>query len=122
MIRAIAFGAVIFVVAQPCYADDSAGSKGHRLPTSRVPLDTHPIPAEFDLSRVDNAGRWQGGDVPEELDTDAPRGMETRDMVWNPPSFEMAIIDGGPVLAVGAMGTKRKGMPKLAHVGIDWNF
>ena len=122
MIRAITFGAVAFVVAQPCAAGDPAGDDLAHALGARIPLDTHPIPAEFDLSRVDDAGRWQDDGMPEHPDPDAPRGMETRDIVWDPPSFEMAITDGGPVLAVGALGTKRKGMPKLAHVGIDWNF
>ena len=122
MIRAITFGAVAFIVAQPCSAGDR-GSVSEQVPAARpVPLDTHPIPDEFDLSRVSDGANWDGDEAPTKLDPDAPRGMETRDIVWNPPSFEMAIVDGGPVLAVGAMGTKRKGTPKLAHVAIDWTF
>ena len=118
MIRAITFGAVAFIVAQPC----SAGDGDKRSSAHRVPLETHPIPAEFDLSRIDDATPWREEGDSAKLGPDAPRGMETRDIVWNPPSFEVAIVEGGPVLAVGAMGTKRKGMPKLAHVGIGWIF
>jgi hypothetical protein len=49
-----------------------------------------------------------------------PRNLDTRDL--NAPEAEWKIVDGGPALLVGAMGGRRSGMPKLAHVALDWSF
>lgn len=54
------------------------------------------------------------------LDPVRPRNLNLRDS--NAPEAEWQIADGGPVFLVGAMGGRRSGMPKLAHVAVDWSF
>lgn len=49
-----------------------------------------------------------------------PRNLDTRDL--NAPEAEWRLAEGGPALSVGAMGGQRSGMPKLAHVALDWSF
>lgn len=49
-----------------------------------------------------------------------PRNLNLRDS--NAPEAQWQIAEGGPMLVVGAMGGRRSGMPKLAHVAVDWTF
>ncbi len=49
-----------------------------------------------------------------------PRNLDTRDS--NAPEAELRFAADGPVIAVGAMGGRRSGRPKLAHVALDWSF
>ena len=52
----------------------------------------------------------------------APRNLDTRDFAVDAPEIEMPLSENGPRLLVGAMGGKHKGMPKLAHIALGWNF
>lgn len=38
------------------------------------------------------------------------------------PHWTYSPVDGGPTVELGALGGGGKGRPKLAHVGVDWNF
>ena len=51
-----------------------------------------------------------------------PRNLDTRDFAVDAPEAEWRVAEGGPVLVVGAMGGRRSGRPKLAHVALDWSF
>lgn len=111
---AIALSALACLLAQPALAK----AKGKAKP--RV-LSVQPLPADFDLTRLSSENSVDA-EVALPSDPRVPRGVDPRFKAWTPPSYELALGEGGPVLAVGAMGTRRKGMPKLAHVGIDWDF
>jgi hypothetical protein len=37
-------------------------------------------------------------------------------------SWTYRLVEGGPVLELGALGGGRKGTPKLAHVRVNWRF
>ena len=51
-----------------------------------------------------------------------PRNLDIRASAFDAPEAEWRVADGGPVVMVGAMGGRRSGMPKLAHVALDWSF
>lgn len=75
--------------------------------------------SDFDLPpRTENAPGDQDGP----LTPDPPRNLDTRDFAVDAPEAEWRVGEGGPVLVVGAMGGRRSGMPRLAHVALDWSF
>jgi hypothetical protein len=41
---------------------------------------------------------------------------------WTPPSKTWGIGNDGPVLQIGALGTRDKRIPDLAHISLDWDF
>ncbi len=51
-----------------------------------------------------------------------PRNLDSRDFAVDAPEAELRLAVDGPVLAIGAMGGRRSGRPKLAHVALDWSF
>lgn len=51
-----------------------------------------------------------------------PHNLDTRDFAVDAPEAELRLAVDGPVIAIGAMGGKRSGRPKLAHVALDWSF
>lgn len=74
--------------------------------------------SDFDLSSA--VVLRQPVDAPPPLAPVKPRNLDTRDS--SAPEAEWQFAEGGPVVVVGAMGGRRSGMPKLAHVGLDWSF
>ncbi len=74
--------------------------------------------SDFDLTPP--AAQTQHEERPMQLVPERPRNLDTRD--FNAPEAEWKVADGGPLLMVGAMGGRRSGMPKLAHVALDWSF
>lgn len=76
-------------------------------------------PSDFDLS-PGAAGPSRGDAAP--LVPERPRNLDTRDFAVDAPEAEWQVAVDGPVLAVGAMGGRRSGRPKLAHVALDWSF
>ncbi|WP_275227125.1 hypothetical protein [Novosphingobium album (ex Liu et al. 2023)] len=38
------------------------------------------------------------------------------------PHWSFQPLDDGPQIEMGALGGGRKGMPKIAHVGLNWDF
>lgn len=89
-------------------------------------LATPPIPPQaavandFDLSR--RAERTLTRQIAAPLVPLPPRNLDTRDVAVDAPEAEWRVGESGPVLVVGAMGGRRSGMPKLAHVALDWSF
>lgn len=76
--------------------------------------------SDFDLSPGSVRG-W----IPEPLGPlvpARPRHLDTRVIALDAPEAEWRVANGGPVVVVGAMGGRRSGMPKLAHVALDWAF
>lgn len=57
-------------------------------------------------------------DIP--LDPVIPRNLDTRGS--NAPEAEWRVAHDGPVFSIGAMGGRRAGRPKLAHVAMGWSF
>lgn len=76
--------------------------------------------SDFDLSA--EIQQFAPPQEPEPLVPEQPRNLDTRDFAIDAPEAEWRVAEGGPVLVVGAMGGRRAGMPKLAHVGLDWSF
>lgn len=74
------------------------------------------LEAEFDLARS-APGQYAAPPVPI-----APRNLDTRDFAVDAPEIEFALVDNGPVIRVGAMGGRHKGVPKIAHVALGWQF
>ena len=76
------------------------------------------LPDDFNLVRPGGIGAERALPPAPEI----PRGTDTRAIAWNPPALEVPLNRSGAVLSVGAMGRRHKGMPRLAHVGIEWDF
>lgn len=51
-----------------------------------------------------------------------PAHPEPRRVTFRMPELNVPLSDNGPRLLLGAFGGRGAGMPKLAHVGIGWNF
>ena len=79
-----------------------------------------PVASDFDLPR--SSARSISREQAAPTAPVAPRNMDLRDFAIDMPEFEFSLADKGPVILVGAMGGRHSGMPKLAHVGLDWNF
>lgn len=58
--------------------------------------------------------------VPAPLAPVPPRNLDLRNL--DAPEAEWRVAEDGPLLIIGAMGGRRAGMPKLAHVALDWSF
>lgn len=41
---------------------------------------------------------------------------------WTPPAKSWGSAGAGPVLEIGALGSKRKRGPDVAHISLDWDF
>lgn len=76
--------------------------------------------SDFDLSPPTEPGVTRQNAVA--LVPMRPRNLDTRDFAMDAPEAEWRVGEGGPVFVVGAMGGRRSGMPKLAHVALDWSF
>ena len=79
-----------------------------------------PVAADFDLARASQQTISR-----EEASPQAPaipRNMDMRDFAVDLPEIEVKVADKGPVLLMGAMGGRHKGMPALAHVALGWSF
>ncbi|HEU4819589.1 MAG TPA: hypothetical protein VFS87_00325 [Qipengyuania sp.] len=76
-------------------------------------------PSDFDLSP---ASATPSSSHAAPLVPEPPRNLDTRDFALDAPEAEWQVAPDGPVLAVGAMGGRRSGRPKLAHVALDWSF
>lgn len=119
MKRAIAWSVLAFLISQPALAREPA--KRVAQPASGT-LTTQAIPGDFDLAAIDGGSHWEAQRHSAPLDPEMPRGMDTREFAWDPPGFELQFYQDGPVFAGGALGSELKGMPKLAHVALDWDF
>jgi hypothetical protein len=75
------------------------------------------VPSDFDLSDH-GAKEHSGTRFRLASDDDGPRFTRGP----SGPYWSYSPISGGPKLEAGALGAGRKGAPKLAHVGVDWNF
>ena len=84
-----------------------------------------PAPATFELAALHK------GNSPAELraaESDPvvargwERGFTPEKFKYTPPLVSLGGHNGGPVLAAGALGARRKGVPKLAHVAFTWDF
>jgi hypothetical protein len=99
MMLALAFGTAL--AAQPAeHARTIEPSDFHLSPASAIPSPSDAAPV-----------------APE-----PPRNLDTRNFAVDAPEAEWQVAPHGPVLAVGAMGGRRSGRPKLAHVALDWSF
>ncbi len=115
MRTAFALAATACFAAQPVLA----GERKAKARTDAVDaMANDRLPDDFDLAQIDSVSAEQATPT----DPALPRGTDTRTFAWDPPAFEVELNQSGAVLAFGAMGTRHKGMPKLAHVGIDWDF
>lgn len=83
-------------------------------------LSSRPVaPNGFDLPPAsETSPRDQAAPVVPER----PRNLDTRDFAIDAPEAEWQVATDGPVIAIGAMGGRRSGRPKLAHVALDWSF
>lgn len=41
---------------------------------------------------------------------------------WTPPRKTWGSAERGPIIQIGALGTKDKRIPDLAHLSFDWDF
>lgn len=41
---------------------------------------------------------------------------------WTPPSRQWGDAQNGPVVELGALGSRRKGLPDVVHLSLDWDF
>lgn len=87
----------------------------HTASARTVPENIEPLTSEFDLSRHPRSDEGAEHRVrPDE------GGRYPKDKLG--PHFTYNPVRGGPTLEFGALGAGRKGMPRLAHVGVDWRF
>lgn len=91
-----------------------AASAAFAQPTDGSPLA---LQSDFDLARH---GQDRDGDKRFRIrNMDGARGFRTGP---SGPQWSYSPVDGGPTVELAALGAGRKGAPKLAHVGVDWNF
>lgn len=114
MREAFAIAALCAVCATPASAGSGPPERLSSQPSPRIIL------SDFDLTNV--GGRRLPREKAAPGNLQAPRGMDLHTSDWVPPAIEFTLAENGPVFAAGAMGSRRKGVPKLAHVAIDWNF
>lgn len=108
--------AVAMAVAQPALADKPDNAAGDR------PVALEPLPADFDLAEMpDNGASRVDRRTVAPRAPQAPPGIDLREISWDPPGGEVE-FENGAVLLVGALGAERKGLPKLAHIALDWDF
>ena len=91
---------------------------GAALAVQPVQASSPVAASDFDLSSA--VVPRQSPDAPAPLAPVKPRNLDTHDSAA--PEAEWQLAEGGPVVMVGAMGGRRSGMPKLAHVALDWSF
>jgi hypothetical protein len=44
------------------------------------------------------------------------------DEPWTPPRKTWGSAESGPVFQIGALGSKDKRIPDIAHISLDWDF
>lgn len=45
-----------------------------------------------------------------------------RGVDWTPPARQWGDAANGPVVEIGALGSRRKGLPDVVHLSLDWDF
>lgn len=90
---------------------------------NRASASPQPMSVAFDLGSVRSGGHRHIPKRPKrETARPALKPVAGDAGGFRAPSIEMNVGEKGPVLAAGAFGSKRKGVPKLAHVVFDWDF
>lgn len=85
-----------------------------------APANAGPVAAPFDLAEMDRRTVTRERAVPGE--PAVPRGTDLRAVAIDAPEVEVALLDHGPTLRLGALGGRSGGVPKLAHIAIGWRF
>lgn len=97
-------------------------------PTLAKPLPTPavaPVPAAFELATLRKPGLaadQRDTRADPLLDPEWEHGFKPQRFKYTPLLVSMGGRNGGPMLAAGALGARRKGVPKLAHVAFSWEF
>lgn len=87
-----------------------------------VSVPNTPMASDFDLSKSAMPAKSRERTRTEIASEDPamPASMRVADL--EAPEVELSFADNGPAVLVGAFGGRRSGMPRLAHVGLDWTF
>lgn len=102
------------------------------LAVAGTPAAAHPRKGEaarpvladhrFDLAEARAAQLREDEALALPADTTPPRGAQLSRRDYTPPAVAFEVAANGPVLRAGALGSRQRGMPKLAHVAVDWTF
>ena len=87
-----------------------------------LPVEAAPTPLAVVADSFELPPASQQIPAPSLLAPRQPRNLDVRTTAVDAPEAEWQLAYRGPVLVVGAMGGRRSGMPKLAHVALDWSF
>jgi hypothetical protein len=97
---------------------------GVSVPALAEPSGTEIVRVPYDLAAVTlSQPRIDAQRQPlERLDKPREDPAEMQGPGWTPPRKAWGRADKGPVLQVGALGSKDKRIPGLAHIAFDWDF
>ncbi|MXP28603.1 hypothetical protein GRI58_07185 [Porphyrobacter algicida] len=89
--------------------------------TSQVEAKHKTSKDAFDLARIKQvvARARQSDRMP---NPQLPQGTDIRLVAFQAPEIDLRLVDGGPVMTMGALGSRYKNMPSLVHVGMAWDF
>ena len=75
----------------------------------------------FDLAGLRQAAR-RARQVDRMPNLQLPAGTDLRLVAFQAPEIDVPLGQGGPVMTMGALGSRYKNMPSLLHVGMAWDF
>lgn len=95
-----------------------------------VPLPAPPVPAaaltahDFDLADLASGRAARSLPASRNYRFAAPPHDPAAlgDTGWVPPARSWGEQGKGPVIELGALGSRRKGLPDVVHLSLDWDF
>lgn len=92
-------------------------------PVSHKTVPSVALP-DFDLSSLPNARSTVQivADRDHRLAKPAHDPAELQGDGWTPPARQWGDAQDGPVVELGALGSRRKGLPDVVHLSLDWDF
>ena len=104
----------------PIFATVALGSHAQAATPPNRDHAASPKPA-FDLAAMKPARRTahESDRLP---NPQLPHGSDLRLIAFDSPELDVPLSDGGPVMTMGALGSRYKNMPSLVHIGMAWDF
>ena len=95
------------------------------VPATVVPPDLLPVPLadhQFDLSDLPDVAAALPHPRSHRFGQPPIDPAQLQGIRWTPPAKSWGSAGAGPVLEIGALGSKRKRGPDVAHISLDWDF
>lgn len=95
------------------------------VPATVVPPDLVPAPLadhQFDLADVPGAAAALRNPRSHRFGQPPIDPAQLQGTRWTPPAKSWGSAGAGPVLEIGALGSRRRRGPDLAHISLDWDF